>query len=150
MKRYFDILTRLRNRYLMGFDLIGLALIPSAAMLIWSDNISILNSYSMALLAYSVVMICLKSFAYYGTGLYNQFWAYASAHEMVMLLTALFAGAVLEIAVSYGLLYPFHLLPEDLPRSIPIISALLTGFWIAGSRVTIRIAFMMANRSDVW
>jgi len=68
---------------------------------------------------------------------------------MVALLIALFAGTVLEVAVFYGLLRPFHVLPADLPRSIPIISALLTAFWITGSRVAIRIAFMMANRSDV-
>jgi FlaA1/EpsC-like NDP-sugar epimerase len=148
MKRYLNILTRLRNRYLLGFDLIGLALIPSLAMMIRLDDASIVYSFSMALLAYTAIMVCLKLFAYYGTGLYNQFWAYASAHEMVMLLFALSAGTVLEIAVFYGLLYPFHLLSGDLPRSIPIICALLTAFWITGSRVAIRIAFMMTNRSD--
>jgi FlaA1/EpsC-like NDP-sugar epimerase len=149
MKNYLTILIRLRNRYLMGFDLIGLALIPSVAMMIRLDDVSILDSFSMALLVYSIVMICLKLITYYGIGLYNQFWAYASVQEMVTLLSALFAGTVLEVAVFYGLLHPFHFVPEVLPRSLPIISALLTAFWITGSRVAIRIAFMMSNRSDV-
>ncbi len=149
MKQYLKIFARMRNRYLLGFDVIGLALIPSVAMMIRLEDIYIPDFFNTALFMYSVVMICLKLFAYYGTALYDQFWAYASAHEMMMLLIALFAGTALEIAVSYALLYPFHLLPEELPLSLPIVSALLTVLWITGSRVTIRIAFMLSHRGDV-
>jgi len=68
MKNYLKILIRLRNRYLMGFDLIGLhsSIGRDDDRL---DDVSILDSFSMALLLYSIVMICLKLYAYYGTGL---------------------------------------------------------------------------------
>ena len=148
MKHYLNFLTRLRNRYLMAFDFIGLAFIPSVAMLIRMDDVSAVSHFRDALLVYTVLMVVVKLTAYYATGLYSQFWAYASVHEMVALLAALAAGAALEVVLFYGLLYPFQLLPEQMPRSTPIINALLTAFWITGSRVAIRIAFMMTTRGD--
>jgi len=149
MKRYLKFLTRLRNRYLMAFDFIGLALIPSAALYIRTDDLNTIQALSSALLLYSVVMLLVKLTSYYATGLYGQFWGYASVPEMVVLLSSLAAGTALEMALFYGLFYPFQLLPGLLPRSIPIISALLTGLWIAGIRMGIRIAFMLASRGEV-
>jgi FlaA1/EpsC-like NDP-sugar epimerase len=148
MKDYLNVLTRMRNSYLMGYDLIGLAVIPAVAALIRLDDMAEVSSLASAIMVYSAIMVVLKMLAYYSTELYSQFWAYASAQEMVILLIALAAGTSLELIVFYGVLHPFHLLPPELPRSIPIISVLLTAVWITASRVTIRIAFMAANRSE--
>jgi FlaA1/EpsC-like NDP-sugar epimerase len=148
MKDYLNVLTRLRNVYLMGFDLIGLAIIPAVAALIRVDDLAEVSSMANALIIYTAITVVLKLASYYATELYSQFWAYASAQEMVVLLIALAAGSALEVAVFYGLLHPFHFVPVKFPRSIPIISILLTTVWISGSRVTMRIAFMTANRSE--
>jgi FlaA1/EpsC-like NDP-sugar epimerase len=148
MKQYLKFLTRLRNRYLMAFDFIGLAVIPSIALVIRTDDLTMVDALSNALLLYSCVMLGVKLVSYYATGLYGQFWGYASVPEMVVLLSSLAAGSALEMAMFYGLFYPFQLVPGLLPRSIPIISALLTGFWIGGIRMGIRIAFMLASRGE--
>jgi FlaA1/EpsC-like NDP-sugar epimerase len=148
MKRYLNFLTRLRNRYLILFDFVGLALVPSLALFIRTDDVSMMMAMSQALLAYTVIMTVVKLVTYYSTGLYSHFWSYASTHEMVALLSALAAGTALELALFYGLLYPFPVLPQTLPRSTPIISALLTAFWITGCRMAIRLAFMATHRAE--
>jgi len=148
MKRYLQPLTRPRNRYLMAFDLVGLMLIPPLAMLIRTEDTSIVESFVKGLLVYGVVMICVKMYVFYVSGLYRQFWAYASVHELVKLLIALAVSTLLEIGLFFGVLNPFRILPQTLPRSLPVISALLTGFWISGGRLAIRIAFMLVNRKE--
>ncbi len=148
MKQYLKLLSRPRTRYLMGFDLIGLIVIPPLAMLIRTEDMSTVEYFARGLLVYGVVMIVVKIYFYYASGLYRQFWAYASANEMLTLLIALLLSTLLELVLFFGVLNPFHILPQSLPRSLPIISALLTACWIAGGRVVIRIAFMLVNRKE--
>jgi FlaA1/EpsC-like NDP-sugar epimerase len=93
-------------------------------------------------------MIVAKLATFYVTGLYTHFWSYASTHEMVSLIGALGASCLLEFTLFYGLLYPFGLLPQLLPRSTPILCSLLTVFWIVGFRMAIRLAFMATHRRE--
>ncbi len=146
VKDHFRFLTRLRNRYLITFDLFGLAIIPTLAMMLRLDDPEMFATYGKILLVYTVTMICAKIFAFQLSGLYSELWAYASVQELITVLRAVAIGAIVEVVIFFGFLLPLHTSSTWIPRSVPIISSMLTVFWVSGGRLAIRIIFMLVNR----
>ncbi len=141
MKSYLRLLTRLRNRYLMTIDIVGLVIIPPLAMLLRNDDPGIVGPFSNALLVYTLVMLFGKILVFVRSELYSELWAYASIPALITVMRALALSGILELVLFFGLLLPIGLVPAGFPRSIPIISSLLTVFWISGSRLGIRIIY---------
>ncbi len=141
MKQHLRPLLRLRNRYLITFDIIGLLIIPPLAMLLRNDDLGIVGPLSTALLVYTLVMLAAKVLVFVQSELYSELWAYASVPALITVIRALAMSAVAELVIFFGLLMPTGLVPAVFPRSIPIISSLLTVFWISGSRLGMRILF---------
>jgi FlaA1/EpsC-like NDP-sugar epimerase len=148
VKDRLRFLTRLRNRYLITFDVIGLAIIPTLAMMLRIDDPGVLSSYGTTLLVYTVVMLCAKIFAFQVVGLYSELWVYASVHELVVVVRAIAVGAIVEGVIFFGVFLPLHIPSGWIPRSIPMISSILTAFWISGSRLGIRILFTLVSRPE--
>jgi FlaA1/EpsC-like NDP-sugar epimerase len=141
MMQYLRLLIRLRNRYLMTIDIVGLVIIPPLAMLLRTEDPGIVGPISNALMVYTLVMLAAKTLVFVRSGLYSELWAYASIPALITVMRALALSGIAEIALFFGLLEPTGLVPANFPRSIPIISSLLTVFWISGSRLGIRILF---------
>ncbi len=125
----------------MTIDLIGLVIIPPLAMLLRTDDPGIVGPLSTALLTYTVVMISVKMVIFVLSQLYSELWIYASVPALITMIRALALSSIAEFVLFYGVLMPMGLVPLGFPRSIPIISSLLTVFWIPASRMGIRILF---------
>ena len=64
-----------------------------------------------------------------------------------MLFQAIFYTFIGEQLIAFGLLFPLGVLPEGFPHSIPLIGAFVTTLCIAGTRLSIRLAFSVAHQS---
>jgi FlaA1/EpsC-like NDP-sugar epimerase len=142
----FRLLPRLRNRYLIALDLIGLACIPYLAMALRTDSPGFGGPFAVVLFTYTLLMMGMKVVVFMKSGIYSELWAYASISAVLTILTAAAVSAFLEVTISAAFLGPLHIIPSGFPRSVPIISSLLTVFWIAGSRLGIRILFTQATQ----
>jgi FlaA1/EpsC-like NDP-sugar epimerase len=98
---------------------------------------------------YTMVMLCAKILTFQVVGLYSELWAYASVDELVAVLRAVAIGGIVEGVLFFGFLLASHSPFGDMPRSIPIISTMLTTFWVSGSRLGIRILFMLISRKEI-
>ncbi len=141
-------LTHLRNRYLMGIDAMGLLIIPSLAILLRTESTDQLFSLWRIVALYTVGMIALKCIVLHRTGLYSSLWAYASVHELLLVVRAVGLVAFLEIFLFYFIVLPLSLPIDGFPRSIPILSALLTAFHVTGVRFSIRVIHALISRRD--
>ena len=56
----FRLLPRLGNQYLIIFDLLGLALIPGAALLLLTGGEGLGGPFAQVVLAYTLLMMCVK------------------------------------------------------------------------------------------
>ncbi|MBK7260144.1 MAG: polysaccharide biosynthesis protein, partial [Ignavibacteriae bacterium] len=141
-------LTHLRNRYLIGIDTLGLLAIPSIAYLLRTESLEGLAALWESIAVYTLGMIVLKWFIFYAGGLYSTLWAYTSVYELLLVARTIGLSALAEIAVSYGIFYTFGQIPPGIPRSLPILSALMTLFYVTGIRFSIRIIYSAINRKE--
>ena len=148
LKRTLRGLTQLRNRYLIGLDTLGLLVIPSVAILLRTESTGQLLSLWPIVTFYTLSMIGLKWIIFYRSGLYGSLWAYASIHELLVVVRAVSLSAFLEMALFYFIVLPSGYPLEGFPRSVPILSALLTAFHVTGVRFSIRVIYSMISRRD--
>lgn len=141
-------LTQLRNRYLIAIDTFGLLLIPFVAYVLRTESIDGLPAIWEPLAVYTLGMICLKWFIFYAGGLYSMLWAYTSVQELVLVARTIGLSAVAELVISYGIFYQFGDVPAGFPRSIPILSGLMTFFYVTGIRFSIRVIYAAITRSE--
>jgi FlaA1/EpsC-like NDP-sugar epimerase len=124
MKSQLRTLAKLRNRYLLGTDSLILVLIPALAVFIRTESTHLIVALAVPLTVYMLVMISLKVFIFIETGLYQQYWPYASVDELVVLLKSMALAAAAQLLLAYGLLFPLEMLPSAFPRSIPILDSI--------------------------
>jgi FlaA1/EpsC-like NDP-sugar epimerase len=148
LKQRLRVLTHMRNRYLMGADLLGLLLIPAAAFLLRTESWEgLLFSWNIVA-GYTLLFVAVKAILFFHFGLYRSLWAYASVPELITVLKANGLSASLEILPFLFIIFPMDLQPKDFPRSVPLLSALLTMVYVSGLRLAIRIVFTVVNRRE--
>lgn len=140
----------LRNRVFLGLDLVAWSIIPLAALSLRLDFSLALDRYLHHLLAFTALGIVCKFTTLWSFGLYRRLWRYASIDELVSI-----AGGVLVAGLIAGLTYfalVVPLLPDAvrLPRSVPIVDALLTLLLFGGSRFTVRAMECLWQRRRGW
>lgn len=148
LKRMLHGLTHLRNRYLIGIDTIGLVVIPALAFLLRTESTDQLIARWQMVAGYTMLMILLKWVVFYRVGLYNALWAYASVQELLLVVRAVALTGLLEISVFFVLMGTLGASSEGLPRSLPLLSALLTAFHVTGVRFSIRVIFAVLSRRE--
>jgi FlaA1/EpsC-like NDP-sugar epimerase len=141
MRKKLRKLARMRNRYILAFDVFILALSPFIALFLRIDSIGQVERYWIDLSIFSAIMIVLKVAVFIQTGLYKEYWPYASSEALVTLIKASIAGLVVEIGSYFLILYPMGIFPSGFPRSIPIIDGLLSAMGIGAVRLSIRLVF---------
>jgi len=139
-----EILLRIRNRHLLFVDVY---LLPLAALLAFVLRLETLDfrPYALAIWIYVAAAPLIKVPILAAMGIYRRFWRYASADDAILLALAAFVASAAEGALFLGLLVPLGLLP-GIPRSIPLIDAVLTLWCIGGTRFGLRIAVQRARR----
>ena len=135
------ILIHLRNRHMMGADLAALLVLPAIAYLLRTESVESLILDFNAVLMYTLVFTALKLGVFYAAGLYKEIWVYAGVPELLVLLGAAGAAAVMEICSYFIIISPLGIMPYGFPRSIPFVSSLLTACSIIGLRVGIKVLY---------
>ena len=136
------MLAHVRNRHL---------LLPIAAVMAFAlhlDSVVLAKYYIPAMIAYALCapLIMIPIFA--ALGLCSRYWRYASADELLLLAGAATLGALTQGALFFATqaIFP-NLLNPGVPRSIPLIAALLTLVVIAAPRFALLLWSRNSRRS---
>jgi FlaA1/EpsC-like NDP-sugar epimerase len=136
--RLLASLPKLRNRHFLLLDLIALALIPAAALLLRLDRLSDFQLLLPDLLTYTLLGLFVRTAIFVPFGLYSRYWRYATVGEMWVIAVANFTATACLCALFFAL--------RDfgswgiLPRSLPLLDGLLGFFAIASIRFSVRLA----------
>jgi FlaA1/EpsC-like NDP-sugar epimerase len=154
MSRLSAFLLGLRNRHFFFIDAGVLFIIPYIALALRLDSYSTaVVRYGAGLWRYSILLMVVYLAVFYSMGLYSRFWRYASIEDMVRIGEAVSLATLIVLVVFFGprvfwppsLINPPGLIGNfypvvDLPRSLPLLTAMLILFHVAGSRFGIRLA----------
>lgn len=128
---------KIRNRYLLFSDLfLTIVSILGAYVLRLELNAQIVQ-YLPSMYWMLLIALVIKPLVYYLFGMYRRMWAYASLHELKLILAAVTTASipVSLMIFSFWSLGAF----EGFPRSIPFIDWVLSLILVGGSRVMVRI-----------
>ena len=128
----------LKNRHFVLIDLLLLSLTPTIALSLrlqipWDSQ------YTKPLLIYTFLSVIVKIVVFYFTGIYRQFWRYASIDSMITILWGVGAASVIITGVVFSLYGSGYLGSPSIPRSIPLIDSMLTLLVIGGTRLSLRV-----------
>ncbi len=133
---FAQTMTYFRNRYFFILDVVALALLPTVALFLYGDP-PLHPAYVSGLIVYTLVSALVWLAAFLSRRLYSVYWQYAGIEEMWALVKAVGLGTLLNLAVFFALLYPLGLV-NNLPRSLPLLEALLVLVYVGGGRGSVR------------
>lgn len=136
---WFDQLTGpiVRNRYLLVGDLFLITLAASGSFLARLEGVGLLSGYQTTLGIYCLLALLCKPPIFYGLGLYQRYWRYASIGDAVKIVEATVLAMLGMIVLAYLIVPIFYAFPM-VPRSIPFIDWLLTTTLVGGVRFALR------------
>ena len=149
LTRLRPFLLGIRNRHLFVVDLLFFAITPALALSMRLNGPGELDPYLGSLIIYTSVFLVCKPLLLWAAELYDRYWPYASMDALRSLAKSAFGVLVMELGVSFALLYPLSLLPVPLPRSVPLISAVMTIVLVGSTRLGVRMLFEMSHRKKV-
>jgi FlaA1/EpsC-like NDP-sugar epimerase len=144
-----SLLLSMRNWHFMAVDLLILAVSPAVAMLMRLDSFGELGQYAQSIALYTWLFIILKLALFGLTGLYSCFWPYASVDALRILARSAIVALGAEVALFFLVLAPpgLALLPQhDLPRSLPIIDAVVSLVLVGATRLAVRMLFEFSEQ----
>lgn len=135
----------LRNRYFFALDL---ALIAAAAYgsFAWRLTMLRLDGFGEQALLFTSVAVVVTPIVLRRFGVYSRYWRYASADEMLLLLSASLTSAVVTTLVSFAASALFQV--GRIPLSIPFLYLLLLIPALAAPRFAVRLAARHLARSS--
>jgi FlaA1/EpsC-like NDP-sugar epimerase len=128
MKERFHI----RNRYILAIDLFLIFTSVVASFLLRLELLQVIYDYMFNVGVMLLIALLLKPLIYHWFGLYQRFWAYASARELVTITLAVTTASVVVGGIMY-LLYAFHVFTY-FARSVPVIDWMLSLILVGGVR----------------
>ena len=146
--RSAHLLQRVRNRHLLLSDFL---LLPVAAVMAFAlrlDGTALAEYYIPAMIAYALCAPLIQIPIFAALGLYSRYWRYAGVDELLLLAGAATLGALTQGALFFATqaIFP-NLLNPGVPRSIPLIAALLTLVVIAAPRFALLLWSQNSRRS---
>jgi FlaA1/EpsC-like NDP-sugar epimerase len=135
---------QLRNRHFFLADLLLLGLAVYLSYLLRLEDFRLVG-YRPGFVIFTALALIITPLVFRSAGVYSRYWRYASAEEMLLLIGAVTAAAVLTGGISYVLV---RLLPSHpvLPRSIPLIFFLLALSTTASLRLAVRLGVLYGRR----
>lgn len=143
INQFAEMLLRLRNRHLLVLDLLAFCVTPVLALWLRMDDLNSLVRYAEPLAFYALVAILIRWMIFIHSGLYSRCWRYASIDELARIIFAAVTATTLITLVFFGILRPFGLISNNLPRSIPLLDGILALLAVGGLRYSIRLAERM-------
>jgi len=128
MKERFHI----RNRYILAIDLLLIFTSVVLSFLLRLEFLQVIYDYLFNVGVMLLIALLLKPLIYHWFGLYQRFWAYASAREMVTITLAVTTASVVVGGIMY-LLYGLHVFTY-FARSVPVIDWMLSLILVGGVR----------------
>ena len=121
----------------MIVDAICLAIAPLLALGIRLDGRFNLAPYLQSLAVITVLFVAVKLIVFYTGGLYKRYWQYAGLEEMTLLGKLIGISLGVEIILSQAL-YQLNNSPSaNLPRSLPLLDAMISFLLIGAIRFSI-------------
>ena len=148
MKKRLEMLSRLRNRDLLIVDILLISLAPWISFYIRTESLHELRLYINPLATFMLLDGVCKLAIFYVTGLYAQYWRYASVQELATLLRATILAAIAEVILFFVVFTPVGIIPYGFPRSLPVLDGLLGMLLVGAMRFTIRLVQSWQTRSD--
>lgn len=137
----------LRNRHFALIDLLIFLITPAIALYLRTDSLASLANHAPALLLYTGLAVILRMSIYYLFGIYQRYWRFVSTVDFAALLLA--TSVALLFTVANFLLLHMALDSFALPRSVPLLDAMLAFLLTAGVRVTLRLSENLRARAAV-
>jgi FlaA1/EpsC-like NDP-sugar epimerase len=136
-----------RNRTLFLLDIAGWAAIPWIALAIRLDDAAAEAPYFNRTIVFAVWLILFQFAGLYFAGMYRRLWRYASLSELFSITAALTLG-VIGATLADRIVSPMLLASttQSLPRSVPIICAMLAVIWSGGTRFSLRYISLLGRR----
>jgi FlaA1/EpsC-like NDP-sugar epimerase len=131
---------RLRGRYLLAIDLVGIVAAAYLAVALRFDRIDgpvLVPAFPLVV----VILLAVRTILNIRFGLYNRRWRDASVPELERIVGAVALGSLASMAVFYGVSAVARATWADgFPRSFWLIELLLSGATLGGVRFGIRAA----------
>lgn len=147
-----NFLLRLRNRHFLILDALILCVTPTIALALRIDGGNAFDYNPAGLLLYTLIALIIRLIVFYAVGLYSRYWRYASIDEMLQIVSAVIVSSLL-IAVVFFVVRNDALQICDinpaacgLPRSIPLIDAMLVALAVGATRLSVRTADVYRQR----
>ncbi|CAN5424892.1 nucleoside-diphosphate sugar epimerase/dehydratase [soil metagenome] len=137
LRTFSHKLLLLRNRHFLLIDLLIFCITPGQALILRTDRLTNLYAYGFSLMLYGSLALIVRLLIFYKFGLYRRFWRYASSAEIGQVVKAMLVATSL-IGVCFWLAND-QITGFDLPRSLPLIDALLALSLVTASRASIRL-----------
>jgi FlaA1/EpsC-like NDP-sugar epimerase len=141
MKKTLKKLARMRNRYILAYDVVVFTITPLIALMLRLESVSRLGPYIPDLCVFTACMIFLKVGIFLRGGLYKEYWPYASSDALVLLTKVSIAAQLLQIGSCYLVLLPTGILHQGFPRSIPIVDGFLSIMGAGAGRLALRVFY---------
>ena len=140
---------KLRNRHFLIFDFLFLITTPLLALVLRLDGRIDFDLYFNGLVSCTIIFLILKILVFYKLGLYNRYWNSASIDELAKLIYIVFWAVVLQTILfvmfnNYSILYF-----QSLPLSLPLLDGIITFFFIASTRFSIRLMERLNERKKM-
>jgi FlaA1/EpsC-like NDP-sugar epimerase len=122
----------LRNRYILAIDLVLICISVVASYLLRLEVLQVYYDYMLNVGVMLLLALILKPLIYRWFGLYQRFWVYASARELVTITLAVSTASAVVGGIMY-LLNGFHVFAY-FARSVPVIDWMLSLILVGGVR----------------
>lgn len=148
-RRLYHLIRGVRNRHVFGFDVLAFCFIPAAALVLRLDGVAEASQFLVPIALYTLLSFVWKLAIFYPMGLYNRYWLYASVDELATVVVGNILSMAVGIVLFFGILRPFEILPDNFPRSIPILDGLLTTLTVGGFRFALRVGSDFSESNGV-
>lgn len=136
--KYLTAILGLRNRHIFLFDILALLLIPALALTLRLDGLDWWPQMGQALIFYAGVALLIKVLIFYGLGLYNRYWRYASVNDLTLMLIAIGSSTTILTALFVATHATLEQYGLAMFRTVPVLDGLLTGLAVGGFRLGLR------------
>jgi FlaA1/EpsC-like NDP-sugar epimerase len=139
--------SKLTNRHYFLADVIIFSFTPIIALTLRIENVGEISLYTSSLIFLIPIYEIIKLSIFYFLGLYKRVWRYASIEEYTRIILAGFFVLILQLSVTEIFQkYVFWITPT-LPRSVPIIDAILAIGFFGTLRYSVRILNLIRQRT---
>jgi FlaA1/EpsC-like NDP-sugar epimerase/EAL domain-containing protein (putative c-di-GMP-specific phosphodiesterase class I) len=140
-------LLRLNNYHFLTIDALVFAIAPLMALALRLDDQFDFATYKSSIILVTIIFSIAKLSLFYSCGIYKRCWRYASIDELTQLSVLMVAAVVLQSLVFYAS-QQLMLIPENVPRSLPLLDGILSLILIGGLRFSIRVTERIDRLGD--